>query len=125
LRHKFHVQFPRHHLSLSFRVETDMAHDGLAKQLGINELADSPPGRGGVVGDHGQIAFALTHDLVEEPLGRADRHEAPDHQARAVGDHGDRLIERDGSHDCLGLSGNSAMPHLCRRPEVRWQRANT
>jgi hypothetical protein len=81
-----------------------VAHDGPAQQLRIDQLADAPAGRGGIIGDHGQIAFALTHDLVDEPLGRTHGHEAADHQARAVGDHCRRLIEGEGSHASCSFS---------------------
>ena len=46
-----------------------MAHDRLAQQLGADELADSLPGHGGVVGDDGEVAFLLAHDLVDQRSG--------------------------------------------------------
>ena len=93
LRHELHLQFAGHHLLLGFGIEADVAHDGLAHQLGSNELADSPARRRRVIGDHGEIALVLAHDLVDDPLGRAHRHEPADHQACAIGDHGNRLVE--------------------------------
>jgi hypothetical protein len=41
LRDKLHLEFPGHHLPLGFRVQADMAHDSLAHQLRLDELADS------------------------------------------------------------------------------------
>ena len=98
LRHELHLQFAGHHLPLGFWIETDMADDGLAQQLGRDELADPPAGRCRVIGDDGEVALVLTHDLVDDPLGRADSHEAADHQACAIRDHGNGLFERDSLH---------------------------
>src|SRR4029077_19659216 len=88
LRNEIHLQFASHHLLLSFGIEADMAHDGLAHQLCPDELADSATGRRGVIGDHRKIAFVLADDLVDDPLWRADAHESADHQARALWDRG-------------------------------------
>jgi hypothetical protein len=41
LRDKFHFEFPSHHLPLGLRIEADMAHDSLAQQPRLDELADS------------------------------------------------------------------------------------
>ena len=46
-----------------------MAHDGLAHQLGPDELADSATRRRRVIGDHRKITLVLAHDLVDDPLG--------------------------------------------------------
>ena len=95
LRNELDIQLAGQHLLLGFGVEADMADDGLAHQLGADQLADAASGHRGIVGDDRKVAFVLPYDLVDHALGRADRHEATDHQACAVGDHGNRLVARE------------------------------
>jgi hypothetical protein len=89
---------PGHHLPLGFWVEADMAHDSLAQQVRLDQLADSAARRCSVVGDYSEVAQLSPHQLVDDALGRAHAHEPADHQARAVGDDGNRLFSRDRSH---------------------------
>src|SRR5262249_2500203 len=51
LRNELYFQFARHHLSLGFGVETDVTDDGFAQKLGSDQLADSLPRHGRIVGD--------------------------------------------------------------------------
>ena len=98
LRDKIALQFAGQHLPLRFRVEADMADDRLAHELRANELADAPPRRRRIVGDHDEVALLLADDLVDDPFGRADGHEAADHQAGAVGDERHRVGQGERSH---------------------------
>src|SRR6185436_9007133 len=91
-------------------VEADVTDDRLAHQPGVDQLADAAARRGRVVGDHGEIAFALADDLVNQAFGRADRHEPTDHQAGAVGDHGNRFVE---SHRLHIDSSPSLLARYC------------
>jgi hypothetical protein len=65
-----------------------MAHDRLAQQLRVDQLADPPARRRRVIGNHGKVMLFLPHDLVDDALGRTHGHEAADHQACPIGDHG-------------------------------------
>ena len=92
LGNELNLQFAGHHLPLGLAIETDMACDRLAQQLGIDELADASARSRGVIGDQGEVTLVLSHDLVDEPFGRPHGHETSDHQAGSVGDHGNRSI---------------------------------
>jgi hypothetical protein len=41
LRDKINLELSCHHLPLGFRVKADMAHDSLAQQVRLDQLADS------------------------------------------------------------------------------------
>ena len=98
LRHEIDRHRACNHLPLRLRIEADVARDGAADQTGIDELADSPPGHGVVVGDHDEITFALAHQFVDQALGSSDAHEPSDHEGRPIRDHLDRGRARDSFH---------------------------
>jgi hypothetical protein len=88
LWNEFHFKLPSQHLPLRFGIEADVADNGLAHQLGVDQLANSLSRNGRIIRDHGQVALFLAYDLIDEAFGRAHGHEAADHQACAIGDHG-------------------------------------
>jgi hypothetical protein len=98
LRHELDLQLTRHHLSLRFGVEADVAHNGLAEELGPDELANPLVQGRGVVGNDGQIMPVLADDLINDGFGRAHAQEPANHQACTMGDHPHRLIERNRLH---------------------------
>ena len=101
LRHQFHLEFAGQHLPLRLRIKADMAYDGLAQQLGVDEFANSPARHGRVVGNDYEIAFLLPDEFVDHAQRRADGHEAADHQACAVGYQRYGLVEGQRLHDRL------------------------
>lgn len=86
LRNEFNGKVTRKHLSLSFRVKADMAHDSRTNELSADELADANARFCGIVGDDDKIPFFLTDELINNAFWCPNAHKAADHQRGTVWD---------------------------------------
>ncbi|MNE25758.1 hypothetical protein D3C80_1190960 [compost metagenome] len=86
MRNEIDLEFAGDHQLLGLRIGADMAGNHLLHQTGIDQLADADTGAGRIIGDHGQVLFALADQFVDQQWRGARAHETADHQYRAIRD---------------------------------------
>src|SRR5262249_56809069 len=98
LRHQVNSHFARDHLLLRFGIEPNVTCYSLRDKACAHELANAAAWHRRVVGDNGEVTFALTHEFVDKTLRRTHCHESPDHEARSVGNHRNCIFDCDCLH---------------------------
>jgi hypothetical protein len=77
---QFDLDLAGDHLSLGFRIGTDVAGDDGLDQFGVDQATNADAAARRVVGDHRKVLASLADQFVDDPMQCSNPHEAADQE---------------------------------------------